>query len=90
MDARDADARRVAAVIVLGNVDAFGRPLGGKFQVKMTTHAKRERTLRRLEVLCHVRIEVALAVEHRVLLDVTISRQAGEHDALDGRLVGNG
>ena len=56
----------------------------------MAAHAERHGALRGLEVLRHIGIHVVLAVEHRMLLDVAVGGQAGEHNALDGGLVGHG
>ena len=58
-------------------------------QVQVTVHGKGDRTLRGLEVLGHIGIEVVLAVEHRVALDLAVGGEAGLNDALDGALVGH-
>ncbi len=70
-------------------VGALGGTATGHVQVQVTVHGKGDRTLRGLEVLGHVGIEVVLAVEHRVALDLAISRETGLDDTLDGALVGH-
>ena len=70
-------------------VGALGGTATGHVQVQMTVHGKGDRTLRGLEVLGHIGIEVVLAVEHRVALDLAVGGETGLDDALDGALVGH-
>ena len=70
-------------------VGALGGTATGHIQVQVTVHGKGDRTLRGLEVLGHVGIEVVLAVEHRVALDLAVGGETGLDDALDGALVGH-
>ncbi len=77
----------------LGAAERAVRTLRGTLprdlEVQMTVHAEGDGALRGLEVLGHIRIEVVLAVEHRVLLDLAVGGEAGLDDALDGLFVGN-
>ena len=59
-------------------------------QIEPAAHAKRLGALRGLEILGHIRVHVAFAVEHRVLFDVAVGREARQHDVLDSRLVRHG
>ena len=70
-------------------VGALGGAATGHVQVQVTVHGKGDRTLRGLEVLGHIGIEVVLAVEHRVALDLAVGGQTRLDDALDGALVGH-
>ena len=101
VDAGDAHACRVAfggtghvfrglPFFQLRHDRTFGGALAVDVQIKPAPHAKGLGALRGLEVLRHVGIHVALAIEHGVLFDIAVSCQAGEHDILDGRLVGHG
>ena len=64
--------------------------LARDLKVKVAVHAEGDGTLRGLEVLGHVGIEVVLAVEHGVLLDLAVGCQARHDDGLDGTAVGHG
>ena len=68
---------------------ALGGTATGHIQIKVTVHGKGDRTLRGLEVLGHIGIEVVLAVEHRVALDLAVGGETGLDDALDSALVGH-
>ena len=68
-------------------IGALGSTLTGHIQIQMTVHGKSNRTLRGLEVLGHIGIEVMLAIEHRVLLDLAVCGETGLDDALDCLLV---
>ena len=70
-------------------VGALGGTATGHVQIQVTVHGKGDRTLRGLEVLGHIGIEVVLAVEHRVALDLAVGRETCLDDALDGALVGH-
>ena len=70
-------------------VGALGGTATGHVQIQVTVHGKGNRTLRGLEVLGHIGIEVVLAVEHRVALDLAVGGETGLDDALDGALVGH-
>ena len=70
-------------------VGALGGTATGHVQVQVTVHGKSDRTLRGLEVLGHVGVEVVLAVEHRVTLDLAVGGETRFDDALDGALVGH-
>ena len=70
-------------------VGALGGTATGHVQVQVTVHGKGDRTLRGLEVLGHIGIEVVLAVEHRVALDLAVGGETGLDDTLDGALVGH-
>ena len=61
----------------------------GDLEVQVTMHAEGHRTLRGLEVLGHVGIEVVLAVEHAVPHDLAIRGEAGLHDGLNRPAVGH-
>ena len=56
----------------------------------MAVHAKCDGALGGLEVLGHIGIEIVLAIEHRVLLDLAVGRQARLDDGLDRALVWHG
>ena len=71
-------------------VGALSSTLAGDVQIEMAVHGKGNRTLRGLEVLSHVGIEVVLAIEHRVLLDLAVGGETSLDDALDSTLVGHG
>ena len=62
----------------------------GNLQIEPAMHGEGHRTLRGLEVLRHIRIEVVFAVEHRMLLDLAVGGEARLHDVLDRALVGHG
>lgn len=66
-------------------VGALGGTATGHVQVQVTVHGKGDRTLRGLEVLGHIGIEVVLAVEHRVALDLAVGGQGRLDDALRWR-----
>ena len=70
-------------------VGALGGTATGHVQVQMTVHGKGDRTLRGLEVLGHIGIEVVFAVEHRVALNLAVGGETGLDDALDCLLVGH-
>ena len=70
-------------------VGALGGTATGHVQVQVAVHGKGDRTLRGLEVLGHIGIEVVLAVEHRVALNLAVGGKTGLDNALDGALVGH-
>ena len=70
-------------------IGALGGAATSHVQVQVTVHGKGDRTLRGLEVLGHIGIEVVLAVEHRVALNLAVGGKTGLDDALDGALVGH-
>ena len=101
MDARDAHVRHVAvfgrgdvalalARLQTIKVDALFRAGAVNLKVEVAAHAERHGALRGLEVLRHIGIHIVLAVEHRMLLDIAVGGQTGEHNALDSGLVRHG
>ena len=68
---------------------ALGGTATGHIKIQVAVHGKGDRTLRGLEVLGHIGIEVVLAVEHRVALDLAVGGETGLDDALDSALVGH-
>ena len=70
-------------------VGALGGAATGHVKIQVTVHGKGDRTLRGLEVLGHVGIEVVLAIEHRVALDLAVGGETCLDDTLDGALVGH-
>ncbi len=93
VDARDADMRGVGAILGtldLAVVKALLGTVGTDLDIEPATHAEGDGALRGLEVLGHVRIEIVLTVEHRVLHDLAVGGQTSQNDGLNGRAVGHG
>ena len=75
------------ARLQIDNINTFFSCRTIYIQIKMATHAERYRTLRGLEVLCHIGIHIVLAIEHGTLFDIAVSCKACKHNRLNSSLV---
>ena len=66
--------KALGLVLAKSALRTLGRAASRNLQIKMAVHAKRDGALGGLEVLGHIGIEIVLAIEHRVLLDLAVGR----------------